>query len=205
MEYLKREKDLIIKYDVNIEKEKLLKLRKTIIKKCGVRKHKIIETDYPRFDILFYENYTKEKIGEKEYFEETRDVYREEFDLISEPKLAKLINLLVEKEDLSLLDYLYNGKELDYQVTDDDYKITRKEIVNKINHQLSNSTDYNVLKGLINELEVLDRTSKVGDIKLESQKDYIEETKQLIHLTKIDLIQYDEYERVMNFVKTLKK
>ncbi|MDE5587012.1 MAG: hypothetical protein K2I72_01415, partial [Bacilli bacterium] len=74
-------------------------------------KHKCYDSDYGSRNISFdhIENYSYEKVGTKEYFEETRDVYRYEYDEYSDTLLVTLIDRLLDG-DMSAISEIKNPK-----------------------------------------------------------------------------------------------
>jgi len=204
MEYLKRENDKLIKYEVTYNKKALELLLFKIIKKCGVREHKCIYTDYPNRDDLLDENFKMTPVGEKEYDVEIRTIYKVEYDHIYEPELAILISKLIESNNLAILEYIYGDKKLknSYLKYKDDLVQERKDIKNRLKIMLDNKLDYHEATKLLERLKELDAIEKMNnEIKLEDQIDYFEEVKSKIKLEKIDEIDYDTYNKVMNFTK----
>ena len=121
MVYLRHEDDKMVKYDVEYDLEKLDVLRYEIINLCGKREYVSYETDYPNAqDHLLRENYREYPVGEKEYFEETRIVYRVEYNLIHEPILSILIRDFIQDNDPALLDYILEIKTFKYEVIKND-------------------------------------------------------------------------------------
>ena len=72
MLYFRKNDEVIEKYQISFDKEKIEKLKKEIINNCSFIKHKEYESDYsPRFTDEIIRNFTYTPTGkEKEYFEE---------------------------------------------------------------------------------------------------------------------------------------
>ena len=97
MIYFRKNDEVIEKYQVDFDKEEIEKLKKEIINNCSFIQHEEYESDYsPRFTDEIIRNFTYTPIEkEKEYFEETRDIYRYSYDEYKPPYLVKLINQLL--------------------------------------------------------------------------------------------------------------
>ena len=97
MIYFRKNDEVIEKYQVDFDKEEIEKLKKEIINNCSFIQHEEYESDYsPRFTDEIIRNFTYTPTGkEKEYFEETRDIYRYSYDEYKPPYLVKLINQLL--------------------------------------------------------------------------------------------------------------
>lgn len=102
MKYFKLDKNEIVKYEININKQELEKIRKEIIDNCSVITHKCYKTNikFNNIDSLIYRNY-KEK-----YIEEEK-VYEISYDYYSCDSLIRILNELLD-DNLNELDYLYN-------------------------------------------------------------------------------------------------
>lgn len=113
MYYIEQENDELVKYEVIINKEELDNIKYEVIQNCGEITHHCFKSDYAPRDLDFYHifNYSYTYVGQKEYFEETRDVYQYEYDEHSDTRLVTLIDQLLEG-DLSILPELKNpGKQ----------------------------------------------------------------------------------------------
>ena len=196
MEYLKKENDYMIKYNVKYEKNYLWQIMRQIVKRCGLRVHKSVDTDYPKYDDLFYENYIRTPIGEKEYFEETRIIYHVEYDLIIEPILAKMIREFINNDDITLLHYIYESELYPLDCDIDKKEKIEQQLVDIISE---NEIDYNKLRNLLDD-ENIDIIKSVNAT-IESQEEYIDTLKKCIHLVPIAKVNYDEYDRVMKFIR----
>ena len=203
MEYLKREDDRIIKYDVNFNWDNLEKIRYENIKKCGMREHQSYDSDYsPRVDPIFIENYSDESIGTKDYFEETRTLYHIEYDLISEPLLAKLIR----EKNMELLEYVYENKKIAEKDLFKNNKNLKKKILKKLKEMLNKNIDYTKIREYLNQLEEIEKQDQLNlSLNLISQKKYINKIKKEITMEKVDEIDLYTYDKVAKFTKNLKK
>lgn len=109
MFYFKVGNEIVEKYQVKFNKEEIEKLRENIIYNCSNIVHREYRSDYsPRFiDRNLIRNFHATLVGEKEYFEETRDVYLFSYDEYEPPYLIKLIDRLL-KEDTTVLEEILN-------------------------------------------------------------------------------------------------
>ena len=89
-------KNLIEKYSIIFDKEKLEALKIEIIERCSLIEHNKYESDYaPRFTSGEYiKNFKETPVGKKVYFEETRTVYSFSYDEYKPPYLVELIEHL---------------------------------------------------------------------------------------------------------------
>lgn len=209
MEFLKKDCDKLVKYDVQFDVEKLELVRKEIIKKCGIRQHYEYQTDYPEHlsvDRLLIENYTDSKVGQKEYFEEMRTIYSVSFDKIEEPELAQYINAFIKNEDQKLLECIYN-----YNLLPNNYanylnksNEQRNILINDIKDALDASDmaiNYDEIKEKVDELKNIDANLKKNQtLNLTYQEDYKDAVRAAFKMKLIGTIPYDEYERVMKFI-----
>ena len=156
MEYIRKENDEVIRYNVIYNKDELDKIRFEIIENCGFRIRQSSET---------------------EHFWENMDVHCAEFDYIKKPTLAKMIEDFLYNADTRLLDYIY-GELIEIDDSDTlDYMQQEKnelldEVTNIIIKNKYSKIDFDKVKGLINDAE---RISKDIDVNrnLKDQKKYI--------------------------------
>ena len=213
MEYIRKENDKIVKYNVNYDKKLLEEIRFEIIENCGVRTHVSEDTDYPGYclDERLVRNYTASETGEEiEYDVETRDVYHVEYDLITEPKLAYLIGSFLDSKDTTLLKYVTDSEEFVDTNTDStlEYKYalrveTIKNIIKLLNtNKYQGKTEIKKIKILLDGLEHLENDIALNEkLNLKDQVEYLDIIKEAITLTKVDEIDSDTYEKVMKFKK----
>ena len=123
MYYFKKSDDVIEKYQVHFEKEEVKKLQEKIINRCSVIKHVNFEgEDIPKIlDKRFIRNLKYTRIGKKEYFEETRDIYSIQYDRYEPPYLAAIIERILGR------DFTAIGELLHYQVSKKKQKLEELE------------------------------------------------------------------------------
>lgn len=112
MYYIERQNDELVKYEVVIDQKELEKIKYKVIRNCGKINHRVHISDYglPReLSRDHIANYSYEKIGVQEYFEETRDVYQYEYDEYSDTTLVTLIDRLLDG-DMSAIAEIKNPK-----------------------------------------------------------------------------------------------
>ena len=87
MIYFKKNDELIEKYQIIFNKEKVEKLKSEIINNCSFITHEEYESDYsPRFTDEIIRNFKCSLTGKKkDYFEETRDIYLYSYDEYKPP------------------------------------------------------------------------------------------------------------------------
>ena len=97
MLYFRKNDEVIEKYQIDFNKEEVETLKEKIINNCSFIKHEEYESDHlPRFTGKIIKNYIYTYIGkEKNYFEETRDIYLYSYDEYKPPYLVELINQLL--------------------------------------------------------------------------------------------------------------
>lgn len=97
MLYFRKNDEVIEKYQIDFNKEEVETLKEKIINNCSFIKHEEYESDHlPRFTGKIIKNYIHTYTGkEKNYFEETRDIYLYSYDEYKPPYLVELINQLL--------------------------------------------------------------------------------------------------------------
>lgn len=135
--YFSEDGDKITKYDVIINKEKLLNVRKKIIDNCSVILHIkgefFKEPDY--YDTDRYRNYKSQKIGmiraDRDSYD-SRVMYLIEYDCYDYPMIVKHIDQLLSG-NMSVVDEIKNYK---------DYNANNKYITAQIKKQLEDNKIY---------------------------------------------------------------
>lgn len=210
MEYLRKEKKDnlmsgydVIRYKVTYSEEHLDKIRKDIIDNCGERHYQEIELAKPS------------KMPDVNDLYLIRDVKVDGNHIsrieIKEPQLSKLIaaflnDKLPDAERTKLLSYVYGSAQLQ----ESDHKIKMESSKNALIDMLwlrINAAKNHGEKIDIDEFQtILDKLNQVqGEIKLNTdvdskkQSDYIPVLKEAITLTKVSQIDYDSYQKVMEF------
>ena len=179
MFYFRKDDEVIEKYQVSFDKEEIEKLKKKIINNCSFIKHEEYESDYsPRFTDEIIRNFTYTPIGkEKEYFEETRDIYRYSYDVYKPPYLVELINQLLNG-NLKAIDEILNYDISSKSSIDDRINLANQEF-NKIVPE-----DITKKKEKLKELEDLVKARELN----KGQQSIDAYYNQLIGLIKFDLV-----------------
>ncbi len=179
MYYFLKNDEIIEKYLISFNKEKIEQLKEKIIDECSFIEHKEISSDYfPTFsDKKLIRNLKEIKVGNKEYFEETRDVYLYSFDQYEPPYLVKLIDRLLNNDEKcisEILNYdIYTKKSID-----DKIKLANQELME------INAEDIYQKKIKLKELEDLVKSKELN----KEQRSIEPYHKQLIGLVKFDLV-----------------
>ena len=102
MNYYKLKDNIVEKYKVSFNSKEVEKFKNKIINDCSEIVHENYTSDYyvcfSKDEII--RNYKETKVGQKEYFEETRTVYEYSYDRYVVPYLVKLLNKLLKGEDV---------------------------------------------------------------------------------------------------------
>lgn len=112
MYYYKIKGDKVVKLEVEIDTEKLIKLRQDIIDNCSEIKHERYTTTQPINPVLFKDikNFSKKIVGKINYndFRSTvKDEYLVEYDKYYYPEIIQYIDNLL-KGDLSMIEEINN-------------------------------------------------------------------------------------------------
>ena len=194
MVYLKRNNDVVEKYKVDFDKERIEKLKNEIVNKCSFTEHKEYESDsYISIDVNTVKNFMCNLIGKKEYFEEVRDVYFYQYDEYNPPYLVELINRLL-KDDSSAIEEILNY-DISHELSiDDKIALVNKEFI-KID-----SKDITKRKEKLKEIE---RLLKVQELNKDQQniEFYYDQLIGLINFDLIDSISISKISRVESFLE----
>ena len=194
MVYLKRNNDVVEKYKVDFDKERIEKLKNEIVNKCSFIEHKEYESDsYISIDVNTVKNFMCNLIGKKEYFEEVRDVYFYQYDEYNPPYLVELINRLL-KDDSSAIEKILNY-DISHELSiDDKIALVNKEFI-KID-----SKDITKRKEKLKEIE---RLLKVQELNKDQQsiEFYYDQLIGLINFDLIDSISISKISRVESFLE----
>ena len=190
MFYFKKNNDVIEKYKVNFNREEVEKLKIQIIDNCSLTLHKEYRsTYYPKFtDESLIRNFHSICIGEKEYFEETKDVYLFSYDEYKPPYLTILIDRLL-KLDSSAIDEILNYDLSFYLSIDDKIKLACQEFA-----QIEDE-DIILKKEKLKELEDL-LINKDNNLVL-----YYNRLIKLINFELVDSILISDLKRVESFLE----
>lgn len=194
--------DKVIEYEVSYDPNDLEYLKKEIIYQCGYREHQTYTTVFPpnEFDIKT-ENLKKEKVGIQEGFEGDRTIYRVEYDLIKVPKIAEMIENLLERGSRELFNFLLTNEKLeDYK--DAVLKEEQKLIEQLYNMKLSNKSSIGEAKKICERILEIENNQELNkSLNLKSQNDYIPILKEKITFNKISEIGLKTYKQVKQLVK----
>ena len=138
-----------------------------------------------------------------------RRIYHVEYDLIHEPQLSKLIDNFINKNDISLLDYIFGDKKLLSLYDEQKSKIEeRKSLIIKLKEMLDtkiDKIDYDEAKNILDQIKLINKENNSNFIELEDQTEYIDLVKNAITLNKIDEIDSKIYGKVIKFTKKFKR
>ena len=203
MYYYEETDNEIIKYEVKIDREKLLNLRYNIVNKCSKIKHYCYETDNLP-ELYFFEdndirNYISRKTGEKkEYFEEERDVYEITYDEYQHPKLADYIDKLLQG-NLKVLSKLkkYKGDSLEKDYVIELFNESKQIIMKELNKPLMNIN----VDDLVYEVEYLQTLQSMIKLneKQENAISYYNAVMKCVTLTEVDRLNKDDIKRIREF------
>lgn len=195
MIYFKRNNEYLEKYKVSYDKEKIEELKERIIWDCSKIEHVSFCSDYGAGikDERLVKNFSSVYVGEKEYWEETRSIYRYTFDQYVPSELVRYIDGLLNGVSSSI-DMIFN-----YDFKND------KSIDELIEEAMIsfNSIDPEKVYDKQQQLKYIDKlleSKKVGA----NQKDirpYYQELIGLIHLELTDKILISEIDRVFSFLE----
>lgn len=179
MLYFRKNDEIIEKYQVNFDKNEIEKLKNGIINNCSFIKHEEYESDYsPRFTDKIIRNFKYTPTGkEKEYFEETRDIYRYSYDEYKPPYLVELINQLLN-DNSKVINEIFN-----YDIST---KTTIDDRINLANQEFNRIDPENITKKKekLKELEDLLKAKELN----KNQQNIDAYYNQLIGLIKFDLV-----------------
>lgn len=195
MLYFKKNDDVIEKYQVNFDKEKIEKLKQEIINNCSFITHEEYESDY--FPILSNKNirnFTYTTTGkEKEYFEETRDIYHFSYDKYEPPYLVALINRLLN-DDSKVIDKILNYEISSKSTIDDSIELTYQEFKRIDNENGTKRSEK------LKELEDLLKAKKLN-INQQNIDLYYNQLIKLIKFNLIDSLPISELNRIESFLE----
>ena len=194
----RKNKDVIEKYNIVFDQQKLEELKKEIINNCSIIEHFRFESDYqPYFDnfnyIINYQCIPTDKY--KEYDVECRNINCYTYDELKPPYLVELIEHL---KDGSVS---YLKEIIDYDITDKneiDVEIdkTKEELIKSINEEKSEYEREQLNK----KLEKLLVMKKLNQNRAPIAP-YHKRLLELIKFELIDVITIDEITRVSEFLE----
>ena len=195
MLYFRKNDEVIEKYQVSFDKEEIEKLKKKIINNCSFIQHEEYESDYsPRFTDEIIRNFTYTPTGkEKEYFEETRDIYRYSYDEYKPPYLVELINQLLNGNSKTI------DKILNYDISTKSTIDDRIDLANQEFNKIA-PEDITKKKEKIKELEDLLKAKELNT-KQQSIDIYYNQLIGLIKFDLVDLLSISELGRIESFLE----
>ena len=197
MLYFRKNDDVIEKYQIDFDKEKIKKLKQEIINNCSLIKHIEYESDYtPILSNEIVKNFTYTRTGkEREYFEETRDIYHYSYDKYEPPYLVALINqLLLLNDNSKVIDQILNYEIASKSTIDDKIELAYKEF-KKIDPE--NATKK---AEKLKELENLLKAKKLN-INQQNIELYYNQLMELIKFNLIDSLPINELNKIESFLE----
>ena len=195
MIYFKKNNEYLEKYEVTYDKEKVEQLKERIIFECSRIEHRQYSSDYGSGirDEKLVKNFRAVKVGEKEYWEETRDIYRYTYDEYVPSDLVNYIDGLLNNVPSSI-DNIFN-----YDFKND------KSIDEVINEAMItfNNIDPEKLFQKQQQLKYIDNLLESKRVN-NAQKDirpYYKELITLINFELIDKILINDIDRVYSFLE----
>ena len=204
MYYIEETDTEVIEYEVEIDKEKLLKLREKIIDECSAIEHKKINQVEGLLEPSFFEgrdirNYKERRIGRKEYFyAPDKDIYEIEYDEYHHTDIVRYIDYLLNGAPLGislLKDYSSSCKPITLLKNSElEEKNTIKKELKKPLKEMKISS----LKQSINSLELLKEEIELNKNQV-SDKIYYDAVMKCITLTEVDRLKKDDIKRIEEF------
>ena len=195
MIYFKKNDELIEKYQIIFNKEKVEKLKSEIINNCSFIKHEEYESDYsPKFTDEIIRNFKCSLTGKKkDYFEETRDIYLYSYDEYKPPYLVELINQLL-KGNTKVIDKILKYDTSTTSNLDDK--------IRKLNQEFIRIDPENITKkkAKLDEIEELLKTKELNKNQ-QSIEFYYNELMKLINIVLIDSISVNELNKIEEFLE----
>lgn len=203
MYYYKVQKNLVYKYEVNLDLIKLHKLKNEIMDNCSIITHKEYETYNPPEDSINRRNYKKLKIGIEVDNNGVREKYLVKYDEYEFSPLVHYIVDLILGETHSI-EKIEKFKE---NVVDFDYSIKRvaKEqelIINNLDKVEDTDTKLRILASKRKELLYYINHKEINKNRISADK-YKKDVLSCIKLNEIDVISVSDILRVTNFIEEL--
>lgn len=197
MLYFRKNDDVIEKYQVNFDKEKIKKLKQEIINNCSFITHIEYEGDYaPILSNEIVRNFTYTPTGkEREYFEETRDIYHYSYDRYEPPYLVALINqLLLLNDNSKVIDQILNYEIASKSTIDDKIELAYKEFKEIDPENATKKAEK------LKELENLLKAKKLN-INQQNIDLYYNQLIELIKFNLIDSLPINELNKIESFLE----
>ena len=195
MLYFRKNDDVIEKYQIDFDKEKIKKLKQEIINNCSLIKHIEYESDYtPILSNEIVKNFTYTRTGkEREYFEETRDIYHYSYDRYEPPYLVELINQLLN-DNSKVIDQILNYEISSESTIDDSIELAYKEFKEIDPENVTKKAEK------LKELEDLLKAKKLN-INQQNIDLYYKELIELIKFNLIDSLPINELNKIESFLE----
>ena len=195
MLYFRKNDDVIEKYQIDFDKEKIKKLKQEIINNCSLIKHIEYESDYtPILSNEIVKNFTYTRTGkEREYFEETRDIYHYSYDRYEPPYLVELINQLLN-DNSKVIDQILNYEISSESTIDDSIELAYKEFKEIDPENVTKKAEK------LKELEDLLK-AKNYNINQQNIDLYYKELIELIKFNLIDSLPINELNKIESFLE----
>ena len=211
MKYLYKRKDVIthkeemVESNVLLYDDTLLKIRNIIIDKCGIRKPVEEVLTEPLEQSPLIRDYKEELIHTT-----SGDEYHVQYTKIEEPKLAKLIAVLlgISKypgvEKTKLLDYLYGGEKFEIETYDVLAKLEAQksciidETKKELNETIVNTARIHTLADELYETQRIINLNKDVDPSL--QPSYLPSIKEATTIATIDSVDYETFQKVHHMI-----
>ena len=195
MLYFRKNDDVIEKYQMDFDKEKIKKLKQEIINNCSLIKHIEYESDYtPILSNEIVKNFTYTRTGkEREYFEETRDIYHYSYDRYEPPYLVELINQLLN-DNSKVIDQILNYEISSESTIDDSIELAYKEFKEIDPENVTKKAEK------LKELEDLLK-AKNYNINQQNIDLYYKELIELIKFNLIDSLPINELNKIESFLE----
>ena len=195
MLYFRKNDDVIEKYQVDFDKEKIEKLKQEIINNCSFITHIEFESDYtPRLSNEIIRNFKYTPTGkEKEYFEETRKIYHYSYDRYEPPYLVALINQLLN-DNPKVIDQILNYETPSKSTIDDNIDSAYKEFKEIDPENVTKRAEK------LKELEDLLKAKKLN-INQQNIDLYYKELMELIKFNLIDSLTLSELNKIESFLE----
>lgn len=197
MLYFRKNDDVIEKYQVNFDKEKIKKLKQEIINNCSFITHIECEGDYaPILSNEIVRNFTYTPTGKEiEYFEETRDIYHYSYDRYEPPYLVALINqLLLLNDNSKVIDQILNYEIASKSTIDDKIELAYKEFKEIDPENATKKAEK------LKELENLLKAKKLN-INQQNIDLYYNQLIELIKFNLIDSLPINELNKIESFLE----
>lgn len=200
MYYIEQEDDELVKYEVEIEEDKLKKLKGEIVKECGEIKHRSYDgiTGPIVFDYIHIKNYHEIKIGRTEsnddLFYPPEYIYHFEYDEYKDTKLVTIINRLMDGDTNTILELKNPQPE---EKVDEEKQI--KEQIAKLHSEMSNADNLAIIRisdkvnSLVQQLKKIEQ-DKLRNLNRKSDLEYYPPVLECITLKEVARIKIETLE-----------